>query len=104
MSTPSDSGHLGAVTAAATATSTAQTRDGTHDPRDPSVAAHRVLAVAGLPGGPMKDSPRSRAIRLGILHRANCEKCAADCTATVDAWILDGKCSACRKGAQQRVA
>jgi len=52
----------------------------------------------------MKDSPRSRAIRLGILHRANCEKCAADCTATVDAWILDGLCEDCRRKHQQKVA
>jgi len=52
----------------------------------------------------MKDSPRSRAIRYGILHRASCEKCAADCTASISAWLLDGRCYDCRKGTQQRVA
>ena len=45
----------------------------------------------------MKDTPRSRAIRLSILHRANCEKCAADCKSTVGEWALDGLCPDCRK-------
>jgi hypothetical protein len=67
------------------------------------VAVHRVLAVARLPSA-MKDTQRTREIRLGILGRASCEKCAADCTASIDAWLLDGKCIDCRKGAQQRVA
>jgi hypothetical protein len=52
----------------------------------------------------MKDSPRSRAIRLGILHRANCEKCTADCTATVGEWVTDGLCQDCRKKAQERIS
>jgi hypothetical protein len=69
------------------------------------VAVHHVLALARLPEwAQVKDSPRSRAIRYGILHRASCEKCAADCTASISAWLLDGRCIDCRKGTQQRVA
>lgn len=52
----------------------------------------------------MKDTPRSRAIRLGIFHRAHCQKCTADCTATVGEWVIDGLCVDCRRKAQQKVA
>ena len=52
----------------------------------------------------MKATPKHRGIVYGIMHRAHCEKCAADCKDGLDGWILDGLCEDCRRKHQQKVA